>query len=399
VSRFTIAVIGGGVWTARLAEALATELPRTEAVLRLAARRVERLRIIAGHAARRLAARAPAWSVRSCSSPEEAVDGADLVVVMIRVGGSAARAHDESFPVRYGLVGDEGIGVGGLANAWRTVSVLEAMAAMLRRRAPGVRVLNLVAPLGITTRVLLDAGVDCVGVCELPLVTREQLLGTDTDGGALAYAGLNHLGWFRATTPAGERALATGVETGRVDAEILERFGAAPLHYYYEVFDPEAGRRLGRVRRPGRAQELAALDAEILAAMTRSPGGDIPALERRATPWYDRALVPFISALAAGTPYRGFANVRNADLLSCAAEDVVVEAEAQVGCDGVRTFPSRDVPEPVARFLLAVSEAERLTYRAARERSTVDLAQALQTLPLPVRSGDVPALVREIVAQ
>src|SRR5437870_5388579 len=68
-----------------------------------------------------------------------------------------------------------------------------------RRRCPRAAVLNLVAPLGITTRLLLDAGLDAIGVCELPRVTLEGwIAATATAAGntSFRYAGLNHLGWF-----------------------------------------------------------------------------------------------------------------------------------------------------------------------------------------------------------
>jgi 6-phospho-beta-glucosidase len=396
MNRTGIVIVGGGVYAAKLAEGLARRLSRASVDLNLVARRFERLQVIARHAARRVEAVRPTWRLRAYRVPSDALPGAALVVLLFRVGGLGARAHDESFPAFGGLVGDEGIGVGGMANAWRTVPVLEEMAQELRRHAPGARVVNMVAPLGITTRLLLDEGLDAVGICELPLVTRERLIGSGSGKGGLAYAGLNHLGWFWAVGEAGERALATGVEKGRVDREVLEEFGAAPLHYYYDVFDPAAGRRLGRVRRPGRAEELAVLDAEIFDRLRRNPGAEVSAFEQRPTPWFDRALIPVIFALTTDSGFASFANVRNGCLVPDVPATGVVEVEAEVSIGGVRALAPGPVPGPVSRFLRAVGESEAMTYRAARERDPSRLIDAIRALPLPISERHVPGLVKEI---
>jgi 6-phospho-beta-glucosidase len=48
----------------------------------------------------------------------EILDGAEIVVIQIRVGGFDGRLFDETFPNRYGLCGDEGLGAGGVSAGW-----------------------------------------------------------------------------------------------------------------------------------------------------------------------------------------------------------------------------------------------------------------------------------------
>ena len=174
--RRAVTVIGGGVHAVGLLEALvaADDLPDLD--LRLVARREDRLGVIGRHAALVLQGVRPEWSVRWTTDLADGVGGADVVVPLVRIGGSAARDHDERFPTAFGLVGDEGIGPGGMANAWRTLPPLRSMAAVIAARAPGALVANLMAPLGVTTRALADAGLDCMGVCELPIVVLDRLL-------------------------------------------------------------------------------------------------------------------------------------------------------------------------------------------------------------------------------
>ncbi|MFO0607393.1 MAG: hypothetical protein U0324_29785 [Polyangiales bacterium] len=365
----TVAVVGGGVYAPVLCEALARALG--DVSVRLSARDPGRLAAIAREADARAKAAHPGASVTAASSLEEAADGVDHVVLLVRVGGLAARAHDEAFPREFGLVGDEGLGAGGVANAWRTVPALAAMAATLRARCPTAPVWNLVAPLGATTRCLLDAGLGAVGVCELPLVTRERWAAPAGDFG---YAGLNHLGWFWPRTIAAQAALERARD---VDGPTLRAFGAAPLRYYYELFAPDAAARLGVVRAAGRAEALAAMAEDALTAFREGPGGWTPS---RATPWFDRALVPMIAAREGRGRWDGFVDVADPGGCGFDAGATVVEVAASVDAAGVHVRPDADAPEAVARWLTAAARAEALSYEAARGRDGRLLREALRAM-------------------
>ena len=66
---------------------------------------------------------------------DEALEGADFVIVQLRVGGNqAARFQDETIPLRFGCIGQETTGAGGFAKALRTVPVVLELAERDRRR-------------------------------------------------------------------------------------------------------------------------------------------------------------------------------------------------------------------------------------------------------------------------
>ncbi len=89
---------------------------------------------------------------------ERALDGADFVLIQIRVGGQEARLRDETIPLPCGCIGQETTGAGGLAKALRTVPVVLEIADEVRRRAaPGAWIVDFTNPVGIVTRALLDA--------------------------------------------------------------------------------------------------------------------------------------------------------------------------------------------------------------------------------------------------
>ncbi len=381
-----VAVLGGGAYAARLVEVIAAlpEFPALE--LRLHALDAERLATIAEHAAGRVRAAAAPHLVRACPDLDAALDQAAAVVLLVRVGGLAARDHDESFPVRFGLVGDEGLGVGGMANAWRTLPVLEPIAERIAACAPGAQVLNLMAPLGVTTRLLVEHGLAAAGLCELPMATVARWrarAGIDGDG-ALAYAGLNHLGFF--WSPAGPAVdhpvLCAAVDGGEVPAEILARLEAAPLHYFVDLFAPEAALRLGRRRAPGRARELADLQETLLVEFRRRPGAAIAELARRPTPWFELSLVPALHAALGGPACTGALDLPNRGALAEAPAEGIVELEGRLDAGGARFDPTPPRPEPVRSLIGRLAAAEDLLYRASRRRDRALLADALLALPL-----------------
>ena len=403
-----ITIVGGGVYSPRLCEALARAIDMPELELRLSARNRDRLRILADHGSQRLLTTTKSgWSVTAAPSLEAALEGASIAILLARVGGFAARAWDEEFPRRFGLVGDEGLGPGGIANAWRTVPELDRMAEVIRRIAPAARIINLMGPLGITTRLLLERGLEACGICELPLVTLQTWLARAhvAQGEATwRYGGLNHLGWFWDVEAGGRDLLSLLAdrpsppgEEHPVDRPTLEHFQAAPLRYFYQIFEAEARERLRLERRPGRAGELAKLSETLLERFASAPGTDHPEAHLRATPWLDRAAAPIASALLGGPPHSGFANLRNDGLIPELPTELVVEVPATFTQDGASPVRPGPLPERVAVFLGHAGSAESLAFAAAERRDPTLLVEAMQALPLPISEaavGELAALAR-----
>jgi 6-phospho-beta-glucosidase len=403
VRRPIITIVGGGVFAPRLCEVLAQALEHLpELELRLSARGPDRLAILTRHTRARLAGRQPRCTVEADTNLAVAAAEADLVILLVRVGGLEARAWDEAFPRRFGLVGDEGLGPGGLANAWRTVPELQQIADTLCRVAPHARVLNLMGPLGVTTRLLLDRKLHTYGLCELPDTTLRSWLSRldcPSEGASWRYGGLNHLGWFWNFRLSGRDALPLLADSQRpgdpypVDRGTLENYQAAPLRYYYQVFQPEVGLQLGLMRPSNRARELMQLSEMLIAQFDREPGSELPP-GARPTPWFDRAIAPVSAALLGGPPHRGFVNLSNADLIPELNPELVVEVAATFDRDGVTPIQPGALPAAVTRFLDQAGRAELLTFAAATTRDAELLDEAMAALPLAISEQDARALAK-----
>jgi 6-phospho-beta-glucosidase len=176
-------------------------------------------------------------AIETTTDLDAALEGAALIVIQIRVGGFAARIHDESFPLTAGVPGDEGLGPGGLAAAWRTWPILREMLAKIAARCPLSRIGLLTAPLGILARCAQDAypNLQIDGLCELPAVVLRQISEAVNEPHLqYDYVGVNHLGWFtRLQAPDGSNMLdiyaTTRTENVFPTAALIRRLSAVPV--------------------------------------------------------------------------------------------------------------------------------------------------------------------------
>ena len=91
-------------------------------------------------------------TVRTETSLDRALEGADVVLIQVRVGGLDARIFDETFPRAFGLPGEETMGPGGFADALRTVPAMADTWDRLAERAADAFIINLTNPSGIVTQ-------------------------------------------------------------------------------------------------------------------------------------------------------------------------------------------------------------------------------------------------------
>ena len=106
-----------------------------------------------------------------------AVDGADAVLLQLRVGGQATRNEDETWPLECGCVGQETTGAGGLAKALRTVPVVLDIARRVRDANPDAWIVDFTNPVGIVTRALLQDGHQALGLCNVAIGFQRRFAG------------------------------------------------------------------------------------------------------------------------------------------------------------------------------------------------------------------------------
>ena len=321
----------------------------------------------------------------------EAVRGADFIFSAIRVGGAHGRVVDERVALDRGVLGQETVGVGGYAYAFRTVPAAMELARAVRDLAPDAWVINFTNPAGIITQAMRTLlGERVVGICDTPigLVRRvAAALGLDegragtADGGELDfdYVGLNHLGWLRSLSTAGSDRLpgllASDEALGRIEearvlgADWVRALGMLPNEYlFYYYLNRESVARIRREaltrgqflerqqetfydaveREPGRAGELWTRAHRQREATYMSESRRPGELDRReedlAGGGYQQVALDLMTAVSTGAPARMILDVGNAQdhsgngaglLVPQLREDAVVEVPCVVDADGV----------------------------------------------------------------
>jgi 6-phospho-beta-glucosidase len=371
----------------------------------------ERLEVVGGLAQRMLDGAGYGGKLLQTGDLDAAIDGASFVLFQIRIGGQAARLHDETVPLRCGCIGQETTGAGGFAKAMRTVPViLELAERVADRAAPDAWIVDFTNPVGIVTRALLDAGHRAVGLCNVAITFQRlcaRLLEVEPERILVDQVGLNHLTWIRAVRLDGRDvlpellaghgdALAEEIELPR---SVLDDLGAIPsyyLHYFY-AHDRVLAEQLVGVPR---AQTVAEIERELL-QMYRDPSlTEKPALlEQRGGAFYSEAAVGLVRSLASNDGAVHVVDTRNGGTLDGLADDDVVEVPARVTSNG----PEPIEQEPLAPELLGlvqhVAAYERLAAGAAVTRDAVAARKALLAHPLIGQIELVDLLVDALVAE
>jgi 6-phospho-beta-glucosidase len=226
----------------------------------------------------------------------------------VRFGGLDGRQFDETFPVRLGICGDEGLGPGGLAAGWRGWPSMKRLLARIHSENQSGLILTLSAPLGIFVCAARETfpTMNILGICELPSATLQQLcrfLALDVADVEFEYVGLNHIGWFY-SLKLGKRNLLDEYCTLALSAdcwagpEPVASCGGFPTKYLRLHYDREKVVREQMSCTLPRAIELKKISNLSYQAFQNGDKKAIEtALERRQTPWYDHAIVPFLFAL------------------------------------------------------------------------------------------------------
>ncbi|WP_063732734.1 6-phospho-beta-glucosidase [Streptomyces sp. RTd22] len=409
-----LAVVGGGsTYTPELIDGFARlrdVLPMEELVLIDPA--ADRLELVGGLARRIFAKQGHPGKISWTDDLDAGVDGADAVLLQLRVGGQAARDQDETWPLECGCVGQETTGAGGLAKALRTVPVVLDIAERVRRRNPDAWIVDFTNPVGIVTRALLTAGHRAVGLCNVAIGFQRKfakLLGVAPGEVTLEHVGLNHLTWERAVRiggPDGEDVLPKLLaEHGdaiaddlRMPRDLVDRLGVVPSYYLRYYYQHDAVVRELRTK-PSRAAEVAAIERELL-EMYGDPALDEKPelLSRRGGAFYSEAAVDLTSSLLRDSGEVRIVNAFNDGTLPFLPDDAVIEVPAAVDAQGAKPLPVRPLEPLYAGLVAHVTAYEQLALEAALKGGRERVFQALLSHPLIGQIDCAEKLTDDLIA-
>lgn len=363
---------------------------------------------------------------------DDAVAGADFIIISVRVGGMGSRARDERLSIEHGLVGQETIPPAGLAMALRTIPVILRQAELIEEVNPTAWIINFTNPVGIITQAITTrTSLRVIGVCDTPMELFHRIAqALDLRGADIQcdYFGLNHLGWVSEVHVGGESMMAQLLRDDRrlenlyptklFPAEFIRRLGLIPSEYLFFFYARSRAFDMQVEAGTSRASELVELNDDLVAGL--STAFDLGEKERavevyrrylrrrsssylkleaegrsafrvsdgegedpfEAATGYHRIAIEVMTALAGSEPKRLVVDVSNRGSIADLEPTDVVEVPCLIDKNGAQPVAVGRLPENVRGLVQSVKAYERLAIRAAVERDENLARLALTVHPL-----------------
>jgi 6-phospho-beta-glucosidase len=335
------------------------------------------------------------------------------VVTQIRVGGMKARHLDESIPLKYGIIGQETTGPGGMFKALRTIPPMLKIAEAVAKIAPHAVILNYTNPSAIITEaVSRHSKAHLIGLCAGIPSMQDYLHGqlkADYPEVQSYAVGLNHLGFIHRIESKGkditEEALAklyplTGHkdEDEAKEAHMIRTLGAIPngyMHYYYHRGEMLKHQKEAKETRAEQVQKLE--DAILKEAAEPSTDSKPKALEERGGGGYSDITFGFMDAIHNDSKVLLTCSRPNGSSVDGIEPDAVVEVTCTVGKQGAAPVKTGKIPAAFRGVVQAVKDYESLTVEAAVTRSRRLAIQALLNHPMVGDLDVVEPMVDEML--
>lgn len=353
------------------------------------------------------------------TDPQEAFTDVDFCMAHIRVGKYAMREMDEKIPLKYGCVGQETCGPGGIAYGMRSIGGMLELIDYMEKYSPDCWMLNYSNPASIVAEAcrVLKPKSRVLNICDMPVGTKRRMayiVGRDPKDMDVRYFGLNHFGWWTSVKDkdgtdlmpqlleyVSENGYLTqkAVETQHMDASWQETHKKAKdllaldpkflpntyLKYYLypdyvvEHSDPDYTR--ANEVMDGREKHVFDAARAIFEAGT-AEGGEFD-IDNHAS-----FIVDLACAIAYNTHERMLCIVENNGAIANFDPTAMVEVPCLVGNNGPEPLCQGEIPTFEKGMMEAQLAVERLVVEAWIEGSYLKLWQAL-TLSKTVPSASV----------
>jgi len=344
----------------------------------------------------------------------EALNGANYVYSVVRVGGLEAFATDIEVPLKYGVdqcVADT-ISAGGIMYGQRNIPViLEFCRDIAEVAAPDCLLINHANPMAMNMWAMnaYGGGVRNVGLCHGVQGGHRLIadaLGLPMDEVDIICAGINHQTWYISIKHKGQDVSGRLLEalekhpvyslTERVRIDMLRRFG---------YFSTESNGHLSEYvpwyrKRPGEIIDW--IDPEYRSWIHGETGGYLRVCTERRN-WFETEFPKWMAegpqpigpehrghehgsyimeGLETGRIYRGHVNVKNHGAISNLPPDCIVEVPGYVDANGLNIPRVGDLPLGCAAVCNASVSVQRLAVEAAVNGDDLLLRQAFMMDPL-----------------
>ncbi|WHZ57065.1 6-phospho-beta-glucosidase [Metabacillus hrfriensis] len=405
-----IATIGGGSsYTPELIEGFIKrydELPVSEIWLADVPEGKRKLEIV-GSLAKRMVEKANVpISIHLTLNRREALENADFVTTQFRVGLLEARAKDERIPLKYGVLGQETNGPGGLFKGLRTIPVILSICREMETLCPDAWLINFTNPAGMVTEAVLRYSNirKVVGLCNVPIgmeMGAAKLLNVEHSRIRIDFAGLNHMVYGLdvyldgvsvkqkvidlITHPEQSVTMQNIVALGW-EPEFLKALNVfpCPYHQYYYKTREMVEKEMKNAETAGtRAEVVKKLEDELFELYQNEELAIKPAqLEKRGGAYYSDAAVRLIHSIYTDKRDIQPVNTMNNGAIVSLPHDSAIEISSVITKDGPKPIAIGDLPIAVRGLVQQIKSFERVAAEAAvtGNYSTALLAMTINPL-------------------
>lgn len=204
MKKFSVVIAGGGsTFTPGIVLMLLANLKKFPIrQIKFYDNNAERQKQIADACAIIIKEQAPDIEFSATTDPEAAFTDVDFVMAHIRVGLYAMREQDEKIPLKYGVIGQETCGPGGIAYGMRSIGGVVELVDFMEKYSPNAWMLNYSNPAAIVAEATrkLRPNSKIINICDMPVGIEERManaIGLESRKDMVVrYYGLNHFGWW-----------------------------------------------------------------------------------------------------------------------------------------------------------------------------------------------------------
>jgi len=396
MDKFKIGIIGAGSsYTPEIVERL-VELKDELPVNRLVFMDInpERLEVVAGFCRRFLNHLGHEIPIETSTDRKEAIKGARYIVTQIRVGGNAQRILDEKIPLKYGIIGQETTGPGGMFKALRTIPPMLEIARDVERLNPQAWIINYANPTGLNAEAVQKyTRAKYVGLCSggyFPRWAVSRALEVPAESVYYDYFGLNHLNFAynlcvdgRPLTDAEFDQVAEVCTWGAVDPQLVNTLRLIPSPYLHYYFHRSRSVAEARAKEHTRGEVVQMLEKEVFQAYSDPAQVTKPeALNKRGGGGYSEIALGVMNALHNNLGEVLIVNTAHLGAVDGLPPDAALEIPSMVNAAGIFPLRQAEVPRSVWGLVSAVKNYEQLTVEAAVSGDRQLAMEALLAHPL-----------------
>ncbi len=389
MKKLKIVTIGGGSsYTPELVEGIINRyesLPVTQLWLVDCEEGKHKLEIVGALAKRMIKKAGVAIELHMTQDRKEALQDADFVITQLRVGLLEARIKDERIPLKYGLIGQETNGAGGLFKALRTIPVILDICQDMKELCPEAWLINFTNPAGIVTEAVnrYSPIKKVIGLCNVPVGMQKAIadtLETDMKNIRVRFGGLNHMVYATEIEMNGENKMPYVLERWGVQSmsnikgiewhnAFVRELGVvpSPYHRYYYMAKETLEDELEKFKQNGtRAETVKKIEDELFELYKDETLEEKPKLlEQRGGAYYSDAACNLIDSIYNDSGDIQVVNTLNRGAMEEFEYDEVVEISAMITKNGPIPLTVGKLPKAVKGLVQQIKSFELAACEAA----------------------------------